>query len=147
MIRSRASLAMIDAAAIDSDLASPLTTASQGRTSPFGDQIAVDQQVIRRRVQRRHRALHRQMGGAQNIQGINLFDRCVGNGRLRAGQDPAFQCLTLFQAQFLGVVQTVRDRGGIQNHRRRRHRPGQRAAAHLIHSGNSQMPLGKGGGF
>jgi hypothetical protein len=82
MMRSRNSFATIEAAAIDSDRASPLTTACPGMGRSRGQQVAVDQRQIglQRWRSPANRPAHRQMRGAQDIQrvddAVDLMNRC-----------------------------------------------------------------------
>ena len=101
-----------------------------------GYKIAVNQQMTGTHAQTGHRALHRQMRGAQNVQPVDLINRGMGNANLGASDDLVKQRLSPCRSQSFGIVQSGRDVRRIEDHRRRRDWPGKRAAPNLIHPGH-----------
>ena len=104
----------------------------------------VDQAMIRHRAQTCHRPLHRQMGGTQNVESINLRSR--GHGyrpdHTRVRSQDLIERLTLGRAELFRVVQSKADKIRRQNHCGGGHRTRQGPASGLIHPGDPGQAAG-----
>lgn len=111
-----------------------------GRTAEPGRDVAVDQCTGRRHGQGRDCPLHRQQGRAENVEAVDF--RHVGNAdpHVRMFVDRAEQRLADGAGQFLGVVDPAGEGGGqpvgVKYRCRRDDRPGPRAAARFVYSGD-----------
>ena len=112
---SRVVLATIEAAAIDSESASPPMMARAGQIRVLRHVAPVDERKMRAQVQRGDRAGHGAQGRAANIVGVDLRGAREDHGDAeRPGEDDRPQCLALRLGQRLRIVepfrQIVRDR-------------------------------------
>ena len=119
-----------------------------GRAGQAGRQaVAVDARAVGGRRQARQRAAHAGERGLQDVQGVDFvgfheFDPPCQ----RAFDDQRIQRLAPGFGELLGVVQAVDRAVRIEDHRRHRHRAGQRAAAGFVHAGDAQRPHARDGG-
>ena len=102
--------------------------------------VAVDQSKIRLHAQRFHGAAHGEKGGLQNVDLVDLFFACradaVGDGFFT---DNIIKRLTLFFAEFFGIVEPFDLAVFRQDHRRRANRSAQRAAACFVNAANMNV--------
>ena len=98
--------------------------------------VAVDEHQLRPARQRLDRARQRPQRGAQDVVAVDARDRAEGDRDLRRGADFLVQLFALFGVELLGVVQAARDALGIEHHRRRHHRTGERPPARLVAAGD-----------
>ena len=99
--------------------------------------VAIDLHQLRALTQRKHRALHRQHAGVQDIQLIDFLDAGLGHSPAQGFvMDFLFEQLTFFFAQLLGIGQAGDRLCRIQNHRGRDHRTGQRTTPGFIDACN-----------
>ncbi len=119
------------------------------RQRKIPDRQAVDKAVVGRGFQGSDGAAHGEMGGAQDVQGVDF--RRLGEGDspldIRAGGEllverPAFGSAQFFRIIETGAGETVRQNDGCGGHR-----PGQRPPARLVHAGDPFQAAGMEGGF
>ena len=72
MIRSRVTLATMEAAAIDNERASPFTTACGRAGQVARQEVAVDQRMVGTDRERGKRPAHGQVRGAEDVHGVDL---------------------------------------------------------------------------
>uniref|UniRef100_A0A0N4Z2V9 LigA n=1 Tax=Parastrongyloides trichosuri TaxID=131310 RepID=A0A0N4Z2V9_PARTI len=103
--------------------------------------VAVHQGVHRRMGQGLDRPPHGQAGGVQDVQLVDLLDRgeadAPGQG---AGLDLGLQRGAALFRQGLGIIDSLGQVVGVQDHRRRRHRPGPRSPARLVDPADMAVP-------
>ncbi len=132
-MRSRVTLARIDAAEMLFTSASPPITASL-RIAERRAAVAVDFHERRHDRQPFHRALHRQHRGVQDIQRIDFLDRGRRDAiSQRALDDLVVQLVALFGGEHLRIVEPANHRfRRIENHRSSHDRTRQRAAPGFV---------------
>ena len=86
---------------MDTERPSPLTNACRRKGQIARDHIAINQRMIDAMGQTRNRALHRQMGGAQNVQRINLCHRGMRNRHIGTLKISAYNASRFFALNFL----------------------------------------------
>ena len=136
------------------DLAVTLHDGLAGNTGLRAIQ-AIHQHLLRLYLQRQHGAAHRQQGGLQDVEPVDLVHFGVGHRPCqRAFADERGKPVALFFGKFLGIGQPCDGVARVKDHRRRAHRPGQGAAPCLVHATDqdlysrhnpSQPPLVRGG--
>ncbi len=97
----------------------------------------VEQEAVGRRGQGSEGALHREAGGFQNIQVVDLLrvGRADPNPD-RPCQDLAIQSLPHRLGHLFGVVQLVDSTASRKNHGRRDHRAGERSTPGFVQPGH-----------
>ena len=100
--------------------------------------VAVDQRAVRGRRQRRQRAAHAFHRRPQDVERVDFLalDEHDAPGE-RALEDDRFEPLALLDAQGFRIAKPTDAPAGIQDHRRDRHRAGQRPAARLVDTGDA----------
>ncbi|MNT28858.1 hypothetical protein D3C72_1645700 [compost metagenome] len=115
------------------------------RAAQLGRLVAIHQRKLRRYGQPLHCPLHRQHGGAQNIQGVDLFYAGAGNA---PGQgvflDLKRQGFAGGRLEHLGIRQPVDGARGVQDHCRRIDGARQGATARLVNAGRHHGGLHRG---
>ena len=99
--------------------------------------VAIDKDQLGGDLQSRHGALHRQHGGMQDVELVDLLRSGATDGPgERFLFDLVKQGEALLLGELLGIVEP-RDRiGGIENDRSGDHVTHQGATAHFVHTGN-----------
>ena len=146
MVRSRVTLATIEAAAMEATVASPLTMVS-GRAGQVGQVVAVDEGEAGQDGQRGERPRHGPVGGLADVDAVDVVVRHGGDPDGGGGEDQprtaprAPGAVSAFES-----ARPSRQSGRIEDHRRRDHRPGERPAPDLVHAGDERRsPRGRGG--
>ncbi len=147
MIRSRVTLATIDAAAIDRHSASPPMIACGPACQVARNHVAVDQHMIRREGQGGDGAAHGQVAGAQDVDGVDLFHAGMADADLGAVQKRCEQRLALPAVKLLGVVQSGGNAIGTEPDGSGGHRARQRTTPGLVDADDEAGTRAMGRGF
>ncbi len=135
MRRSRVTFATMEAAAMDSEVASPLMMVSPGTMKFRRQVVAVHQRVRGAHRQRVQRAAHGGEGRLADVDAVDLAGRRKsdrdGDG---ARQDALIGVLALLDRKNLGIGKALGKPVGIENDGGCGHRAGQRTAPRLVHS-------------
>ena len=91
---------------------------------------------------RRDRPFHRQMRGPQDVEAVDLGHRGMRDRDLRRGEKRLAQHLAPFGASFWSRS-IRRDAPLVEDHGRRRHRPGNRTAPDLVHARDTNKPAAR----
>ena len=104
---------------------------------------------IWRRLHASKRERHRPVGGAQDIDTVDLFrlNDCHGPNHLCMTGDSLIQLIALFWSEPFGIVQATRFEISGKNHGGSRDRPGQRATPCLIDARHPGKSTGEQGFF
>jgi len=95
--------------------------------------VAVHQHPVRRQPQALDGALHREHGGVQDVELVDLGDAGLGDAeRQRMRADLVEQAFAPGRAQQLGVVEALDALQVVEDHRGGHDRAGQRPAAGLV---------------
>jgi hypothetical protein len=86
-----------------------------------------------------HRAAHRQMGGAQDVEAVDFrtVDEGHGPDDVRMLRQDVMEGLAPGRGEFFGIIQARAAETGGQNDGRSGDRSGQRPAARFVHTGNT----------
>ena len=111
---------------------------------PSGRLVAVHQRQLRRDGQALHRALHRQHGGAQDVQAVDLWTLALAMNQASARSRISSASASRRAGERLGIGQALDRPGRIENHGGGIDRSGQWAPAGLVHAGGDLLGLGRG---
>ena len=134
-MRSRVTLAMMEAAAIDKQRASPLTMVRAGQPS-CGRAVAVDGGELRRDGELRDGLRHRPQGGLQDVVAVDALHIRDADAEDRRRFDAGVENLARLLVEHFAVVDAVGDALGIEDHRGGDDRARERPAACLVDAGN-----------
>jgi hypothetical protein len=147
MIRSRVTLAMMLAAAIESEMPSPLTMASCGSGKPGTGSPSIRQWSAA--GEGLQRAPHRQVGGTQDVEAVDFPQSAVATAQMngRVAGEFGIERLPPGGADFFESSRPGIGKAARQDDRRGGHRAGQWPTARLIHSRDPLQAAGVKGGF
>ncbi len=95
--------------------------------------VAVDQYLDRLQSQAFDRALHREHGGLENVEGVDLLGAGLAHGATqRLGADLVVELGALERCECLGIGQAADRAQIVEDHGGGHHRPHQRAAAGFV---------------
>ena len=98
--------------------------------------VAIDEDELRPHRQRLHRARQRPERGAQDVVAIDAVGRAKRHRHFGAGANLGVELFARRGIELLGIVQAARDSLGIEHHRGRHHRSGERPPARLVAAGD-----------
>ena len=147
MMRSRVTLAMTEAAAIEKLSQSPLTTVCTAAGDGRGD-AAVDERDIGADPEHVHGARHRQQRRAQDVDAVDFVhagraDPDPRGSAIDAPPERAVAGLALFAGQHLRIVELVaehlRETAGVENHGSRDYWSGERSPPGLVDAAHQPL--------